>query len=60
MVLQSTMTWVYLAIALLAVLTVLLVGPYVGLYGTRNPAAAEEDLSTEDAADVETEVSAEN
>lgn len=53
------MTWVYLAIVLLLVLTILLVGPYVGLYGTRTPAAAEEGITRDESSDVETDVQAE-
>lgn len=34
-----TMVWVYAAVVLLAVLAVLLAGPYLGLYGDRDPFA---------------------
>lgn len=47
MALLSTMAWVYLAIGLLLVLTGLLVAPYFGVYGTRNPSSID-DLNIED------------
>ncbi|WP_251331019.1 hypothetical protein [Haloplanus pelagicus] len=43
MALVSTMTWVYLAIGLLLVLTGLLVAPYFGVYGTRHPPSIEDE-----------------
>ncbi|WP_251343681.1 hypothetical protein [Haloplanus halophilus] len=49
MALLSTMTWVYLAIGLLLVLTGLLIAPYFGVYGTRSPPSIE-DTGTEESA----------
>lgn len=34
---MSVMLWTYAAIGLLAVLTILLVAPYFGVYGTTDP-----------------------
>lgn len=34
---MSVLMWIYAAIGLLIILTVLLAGPYLGLYGTTDP-----------------------
>lgn len=47
MSLLSTMAWVYLAIGLLLVLTGLLIAPYFGVYGTKQPASAESTTAEE-------------
>jgi cytochrome b subunit of formate dehydrogenase len=41
------MAWVYLAIGLLLVLTGLLIAPYFGVYGTKQPASAESTTAEE-------------
>ena len=34
---MSVLMWIYAAIGLLVILTILLAGPYLGLYGTTDP-----------------------
>jgi hypothetical protein len=47
MSLLSTMAWVYLAIGLLLVLAGLLIAPYFGVYGTKEPASIESTTTEE-------------